>query len=208
MEKIIGYKMKISTLCLDIGGVLMTNGWDSVMRKNAIRKFDLEPEEFDFRHKQYFDLLEKDEISLDNYLEQVVFWKDHQFTQKEFKDYIFAQSKPYPDMIAFFTQLKKDYNLKIAVISNENRELAEYRIKYANLKSFVDNFFISSFLHCQKPDPHIYKIALDVMQKAPEEVFYIDDRKEHVDAAAKLGIRGLVQTSLVETRKALFDILE
>lgn len=201
-------KKRISTLFLDIGGVLMTNGWDHTMRTRAIKEFNLEPEEFDIRHKQYFDLLEKDQISLEDYLSRVVFWRDRNFSLDAFKTFMFAQSKPYPDMISFFTKLKEDYHLRISAVSNENRALAEYRIKTADLESFVDDFFISAFVHYQKPDLHIFKIALDVTQKSPEEVFYIDDRKELVEAAAKLGIRGMVQTSLIETRKTLFDMLE
>lgn len=201
-------KKKISTLFLDIGGVLMTNGWDHFAREKAIKEYQLEPAEFDYRHEQYFDLLEQDKITLDDYLERVVFWKDRSFSMANFKEFMFAQSKPYPDMIAFFKQLKRDYHLKVAVISNENRALSEYRINIGQLKSFVDAFFISAFVHYQKPDAHIFKIALDVLQLGSDEVFYIDDRKELIEAAAKMGIQGLVQSSLVETRKILFDILE
>lgn len=181
----------------------MTNGWDRFMREKAALAFDLDITDFEKRHKECFDLLEKDTITLEEYLTKVVFWTERPFSLQRFKDFIFAQSKPYPDMIAFFTQLKKEYGLRITAVSNENRELAEYRIKTVNLKSFIDDFIISSFVHYQKPDPYIYKIALDVTQTSPQQVFYVDDRKELVEAANKLGIRGITQTSLIETRKAL-----
>lgn len=198
---------KISTLFLDIGGVLMTNGWDRFMREKAALSFDLDLVELEKKHHQFFDIYETGKSSLEDYLKEVVFWTERSFSMESFKKFIFAQSKPYPDMIAFFTQIKKDYQIRIAAISNEGRELAEYRIKKAHLTSFIDDFFISSFVGYQKPNPQIFRMALDVTQTSPQRAFYIDDRKELVEAAKRMGIQGIVQISLLETRKKLLDLL-
>lgn len=193
----------ITTLFLDIGGVLMTNGWDRHMREKASQAFDIDLVDFEKRHQQFYDFYETGKESLDDYLKQVIFWTERSFSLEKFKEFIFAQSKPYPDIIAFFTKLKKDYNLRISAVSNEGREVAEFRIKHAQLKAFIDDFFISAFVGYQKPNPRIFQFALDITQKSPKEIFYVDDRKEHVEAAQKLGIRGIVHTSLLETRRAL-----
>lgn len=177
------------------------------MREKAAHAFDIDLVDFEKRHHQFYDIYESGKASLDDYLKEVIFWTERGFSMEKFKEFMFSQSKPFPDMIAFFTQIKKEYGLRIAAVSNEGRALAEYRIKIANLTSFIDDFFISSFVGYQKPDPHIYLIALDVTQTLPKQAFYIDDRKELVEVASKLGIKGVVQTSLVETRKALLAAL-
>lgn len=198
---------KITTLFLDIGGVLMTNGWDRKMREKAAHVFDLDLIDFEKRHHQFFDNYEKGKSSLDHYLKNVIFWSERDFSLERFKEFMFTQSKPFPDMISFFTQIKKEYQIRVAAISNEGKELAEYRIKTANLTSFIDDFFVSSFVGYQKPDPQIYRIALEVTQTNPKQALFIDDRLENVVAAEQLGMKGIVQKSLLESRKILLKTL-
>lgn len=207
LQKNEGHMEKITTLFLDIGGVLMTNGWDRHMREKAAHAFDLDLVDFNNRHRQFYDRYETGKTSLDDYLNNTIFWTERSFSLERFKEFMFAQSKPYPDMISFFSKLKKEKGLRLAAVSNEGIELIEYRIKIANLKSFIDDFFISGFVGYQKPNPHIFQIALEVLQVSPQQVFYVDDRPEHIEAAAKLGIKGVVQKSLIETRKELLKIL-
>lgn len=198
---------QVTTLFLDIGGVLMTNGWDRHMREKAAHDFDIDLADFDQRHRQFYDIYEQGKISLDEYLHKTLFWTERSFSLERFKEFMFAQSKPFPDMIGFFSQLKKEYGIRIAVISNEGRELMDYRIKKAHLKEFVDDFFVSSFLGYQKPDSRIFKMALDVTQTPVRQAFYIDDRAELVAAASQLGIKSIQQTSLQETSKVLKSVL-
>lgn len=197
----------IKTLFLDIGGVLMTNGWDRQMREKAAQAFDIDLVEFEKRHHQYFGSLEKGTISLERYLDQVVFWTERGFSLQKFKEFIFSQSKPFSEMINYFSEIKKEFKLHVAAISNEGRELAEYRINYGNLTSFIDDFFISSFLGYQKPDLAIYKVSLDITQTDPEEAIFIDDREENVKAALSLGFHAIQHVSFIETRKKILKIL-
>jgi putative hydrolase of the HAD superfamily len=192
---------KINTLFLDIGGVFLTNGWDRSIREKAIRTFQLNKDEFNDLHKEYYDLHEQGKISLSTYLDKVVFWKKQDFSKFEFEEFMKNQAESYPEMIKWISDIKKEYNLKIVTVSNEGRELAEYRIKKFNLTSLIDTFIISSFVYFQKPDPRIYQIAFDVTQSEISKVLYIDDRAHLVEAASKLGIKGIVHKSHEETKK-------
>ncbi len=194
---------QITTLFLDIGGVLLTNGWDHLAREKAILQFKLDKEDFEKRHKQWYDDHEKGKITIDDYLNKVVFWTPRQFSMQQFKDFMLMQSQAKKEMLEFISHLKKEKNLRVAAVSNEGRYLAEYRIKKFNLTSFIDDFFISCFVGYQKPDPHIFKMALDVLQVSIEQVLYIDDRPNLIEAASKMGFRGIVHVSLDETRKQL-----
>jgi len=193
----------ITTLFLDIGGVLLTNGWDREARLRAAQEFHLDYQILDERHHLTFDTYEEGKLGLDEYLQRVIFCKPRNFSLQEFKDFMFSQSKPFPDMIELVHELKNRYGLKIAAVSNEGRELTVYRIRKFDLSRIIDFFISSCFVHFRKPDHDIYKIAMDIAQVPPEQVVYIDDRPMFVEVARGLGIRGIHHTSFEETREAL-----
>ena len=191
----------IDTLFLDLGGVILTNGWDHIERKHVAEHFGIDWADFEQRHKQWYDLHETDELTLDEYLQKVVFWKARDFSPEEFKALMYAQSKPLPGMIDFIHEIKQAHNLRVVITSNEARELAEYRIRSFNLRSLTDLFFVSCFIHLQKPDPRFYQLVLDVTQISPDRVIYLDDRESGIEAAAKMGIYGVIHRSLEATRE-------
>lgn len=196
----------ITGLFLDIGGVLLTNGWDRSMRARAAEQFRLDPTEMDERHHLTYDTYEARKLSLDEYLDRVVFYQDRSFSREEFKAFMFAQSRPYPEMIQLIRDLKARYRLKIAVISNEGRELAVHCIRQFALGAFVDFFIVSCFVHCRKPDPDIYRIALDIAQVPPTQVAYIEDRAMFVEVSRSLGFRSIHHTGYESARARLASL--
>ena len=143
-------KLSINTIFTDIGGVLLTNGWDRGSRRKAIDLFKLDPEETEERHHLTFDTYEVGKITQDEYLDRVVFYKKRSFSRKQFRQFMYDQSKPFPDMLALLSRLKKKYGFKVAVVSNEGRELAEYRIKQFKLNDLADFFYCFQFCSFQK----------------------------------------------------------
>jgi putative hydrolase of the HAD superfamily len=198
--------MKISALFLDVGGVLLTNGWDRSMRERAAETFKIDYADMDERHHLIFDTYEEGKLSLDEYLHRVVFYQNRPFSGEEFKAFMFAQSQPYPQMIELVRGLKRSHGLKMAVVSNEGRELTVHRIQRFGLAEFVDFFIVSCFVHFRKPDADIYRIALDIAQVSPERVVYIEDRLMFVEVAQSLGIRGIHHTDYDSTRAALASL--
>ncbi|NSL85414.1 HAD family hydrolase [Chitinophaga solisilvae] len=193
----------ITTLFLDIGGVLLTNGWDRAARKLAVQTFGLDAPETEERHHLTFDTYEVGKLTLDEYLSRVVFYENRSFTPDQFKEFMFAQSSPYPEMIELVRNLKEKYRLKIAIVNNEGRELNTHRIKKFGIGQFVDFFISSCFVHYRKPDADIYRIALDIAQVSPEEVVYLEDRSMFVDVAGGLGINGICHNNYAATLAAL-----
>jgi putative hydrolase of the HAD superfamily len=191
--------MPVTTLFLDLGGVLLTNGWDRNSRELAAKTFDLDRKEMDERHHLTFDTYEVGKLTLEQYLSRVVFYQERSFTRQEFRDFMFAQSRSFPQMIELICALKSKYSLKVAVVNNEGRELNESRIHTFQLKTFVDFFISSCFVHVRKPDEDIYRIALDIAHVAPEQVAYLDDRLMFVQIAQGLGIQGIHHTGYDST---------
>ena len=198
-EKTMKKTTPITCVFLDIGGVLLTNGWDHHARKRAATNFELELAEIEERHQLNFATYEEGKLTLEEYLGRVVFYKKRPFTRAQFRRFMFAQSKPYPEMIALFAQLKVRHKLKIAVVSNEGRELNAYRIRKFKLDGFVDSFISSCFVHVRKPDAEIFRLALDIAQAPARQVIYIENTPMFVEIAEGLGIRSILHTDYRST---------
>lgn len=193
----------ISCLFLDIGGVLLSDGWGHEFRQQAAEKFNLDIPEMEMRHKLVFVVYEEGRITLDEYLDRVVFYQKRDFTKETFKDYMFSLTVPDNNMIALIKNLKAAYQLKIVVVSNEARELNRYRLDKFELSSFVDFFVSSCYIHIRKPDARIFTLALDLSDVSANEVAYLDDVQMFVDVASGLGIRSIHHTDYESTIKAL-----
>jgi len=197
---------QITTLFLDVGGVLLTNGWDRGARQRAAEKFGLDVAEMDDRHRLTFDTYEVGKLKLDEYLDRTVFYQQRSFTRGQFREFMFAQSQKLPDMIEFITALKARHGLTIAVVSNEGRELTLHRVRQFRLGDFVDFFIFSCFVHFRKPDADIFRLALDVAQVPAEHVAYLDDRPMFAEVASGLGIHGVHHRSYQASRNALAEL--
>ena len=194
---------RIKAIFTDIGEVLLTNGWDSGGRKRAAQRFHLDLADMDTRHHLTFDTYEIGKVSLDTYLDRVVFYLARDFTRDEFKAFMFEQSQPYPEMIELIRRTKERNRLKLAVVSNEGRELNDYRIRKFGLAEFVDFFVSSCYVHFRKPDTDIFQMAIDMAQTRPEETVYLDDRALFVEVARGMRLHAIHHTGYESTRDAL-----
>ena len=181
----------ISTLFLDIGGVLLTNGWDRSSRKLATEKFNLDLAEMEERHHLTFDIYEMGKITLDEYLKRAVFYTKRDFSPDDFKSFMYDQSKPYEETIEYFKELKVKHRLKVIAVNNEGRELNEYRIKKFGLHELYDAFVSSCYVELRKPDVDIFNLACDIAQSMPQQAMMVDDRAMFAEVAGSIGIMEL-----------------
>ena len=193
----------VTTLFLDVGEVLLTDAWDHLARRRAAKHFELKWSEMEERHALVFETQEEGRMTFQEYLDWVVFYRKRSFTRSQFRDFIFAQSKPYPGMIELIARLKFRHGLKIVVVSNESREMNAYRIRAFKLDRLVDTFISSCFVHMRKPDVNIFRLALDVAQTTPARIVYIDNTPMLVQIAEGLGIRSILHVNLKSTRAKL-----
>lgn len=193
----------ITALFLDIGGVLLTNGWDRSARAEAARQFQLDLADFEERHHLTYDTYEEGKLDLDGYLDRVIFYKQQPFNVQQFKAFMLSRSQPFPEMLELVREIKGRYPVKTLAVSNEGREVNAYRIAQYRLDQIIDVFVSSCYVHYRKPDPDIYKIALDISQSTPGQVAYIDDRPLFVEVARSLGINSILHTDVSTTRQQL-----
>jgi putative hydrolase of the HAD superfamily len=195
--------VEITAIFFDIGGVLLTNGWDRHSRKAAVERFSLEWEEFEDRHELVLDAFEKGEITLDAYLKRVVFYRERPFTEDQFRDFMFAQSRELPGSLDFLGGLAREKRYFLAALSNESAEINEYRIDKFHLRDYLEAFFSSCYLGVRKPHAEIYRRALNISHRSPEESIFIDDRGLNLECARELGMRTIQFKNLQQLREAL-----
>lgn len=193
----------ITTLFVDVGKVLLTDSWGPTMRQRAVEQFGFDFAEVAQRSQLTFEGYEEGNISLDEYLDWVVFYQPRSFSRQEVKTFMLAQSQPDPAMLDLIRALRQRYGLKVAVVTNDGREFIVHRVQQFGLKEFVDFFIVSCFVHCRKPEPQIYRMALDIAQVEPTEVVYIDDQALFVQVAQKFGLHTIHHTGYEATRAAL-----
>jgi putative hydrolase of the HAD superfamily len=189
----------IKVLFTDVGGVLLSNGLDTALRRNLAIHFALDSSEIEERHQMVFNDFEKGWLTFDDYLAHVIFFKPQNFSPETAKSYILGQSTEYPAMIGLLKRLKQQYKLKIAVLSNEGREIAQYRFKKFHFDSFIDYYIVSCDIGMRKPDSRVFQMALGLCQVKASKVLYIDDRAQHIEAAQRLGFQTICHRSYEQT---------
>jgi putative hydrolase of the HAD superfamily len=194
---------ELRLLLFDVGGVILTDGWDTGSRAGAVKEFGLEAEEFQDRHSRVASALETGQISLDDYLTYAVFHRPRPFSRDAFLTFMLAQSEALEDSLKVLDELAAMGRFTLATLNNESRELNEFRIRKFSLDRYFSTFFSSCYLGLAKPDPKIYRLALDVTQRAPDECLFIDNRSINVEAAARAGIPTVLFESARQLRAAL-----
>jgi putative hydrolase of the HAD superfamily len=193
----------ITTLFWDIGGVILTNGWDRESRREAAQAFQLDWEDFQDRHDLCFPAFDSGQITLDQYLDRTLFYRPRTFTREEFTAFMFAQSKEYSEVRAILSAAARTGKYLIASINNEPLELNQYRIEAFHLRKDFLAFFSSCYLHFRKPEETIFRIALEVTQRPAEECVFIDDRALNLENPRRLGMNVVHHQNALQLLAAL-----
>ncbi|RJF71936.1 HAD family phosphatase [Deinococcus cavernae] len=193
--------MTIKALFWDIGGVLLTNGWDREQRADVIARYGLDATDFTERHKLAVPELELGRMTLDEYLSQVVFCKPREFSREDFRASMEAESQPKEEVLALARELGGRH--RMYSLNNEGHDLNEYRIRTFALHDFLLGFFTSCYLGVMKPNPAIYRLGLHLAQVSPAEAVMIDDRIQNVEAARSVGMQAVQYINAAQLRDEL-----
>jgi putative hydrolase of the HAD superfamily len=195
--------MAINHAFFDIGGVLGTNGWDRYQRKEAAEKFGIDLEDYTLRHSEVVSAFEEGSMSIDQYLDATIFTRPRSFTPDDFRQFMYACSKPWPDSIAVARDLAQSGLVRMSTTSNEADELSRYRIRLFGLTQIFDTFLASSWIGVRKPAAMFYERALAITAARPEDTVFIDDRPENLVAPTALGFHVIHFESAGQLRQEL-----
>jgi putative hydrolase of the HAD superfamily len=191
----------------DIGGVLLTNGWDHHERSTVIEQFKLDRDALELRHAKASEAWERGELSLDEYLDAVIFYEPRDFSREEFFSAMCAQSKQLPNgALCILNELAASDKCRIGALNNEARETHEYRVKEFGLQNYFQYTFTSCYMGLRKPDARIYLRALGILGDSPERSLFIDDRLENIAAAAAVGMKAVRFTGEAKLREQLHEL--
>jgi len=191
-------------ILFDVGGVLLTNGWDRAERAAAAKRFQLDEQELESRHAKVAGAWERGEIDRDQYLDAVVFYEPRSFSRDEFFDFILAQSHVLPDgALPILAELSMANDQMLGALNNEARETNEFRFGKFELRRYFKVALSSCYLGLRKPESAMYRRALDILGSRPHRTLFIDDREENVAGAAAEGIRAIRFTGADALKKAL-----
>jgi putative hydrolase of the HAD superfamily len=195
-----------TTLFFDVGGVLLSNAWDTSARNRAIEIFALDALDFHTRHGMVKTAFETGRLSLDSYINKTVFHTERAFSRDDFKAVIFDQSKVLGETLEWTGALAASGRYGMFTLNNESRELHEYRVRTFGLCSIFRSFLTSCYLGQVKPDEDLYRNALGIAGCSAAEGIFVDDRPVNVETATKLGLRAVRFESLPQLRTALDEL--
>jgi putative hydrolase of the HAD superfamily len=179
-------------ILFDVGGVLLTNGWDHGERRAAVERFHLNREELEARHAKAADAWERGESTLDQYLDEAVFYEPRNFTREEFFDFMLEQSQLLKDgAMEILKELSASNGCMVGALNNEARETNEFRFGKFDLRRYFKVALSSCYVGLRKPEPAIYRRALDILGTRPQRVLFIDDRAENVAGGAASGMTAI-----------------
>jgi len=182
--------LPFDVILFDIGGVLLTNGWDHCERAVVLDQFHLDKMEFEKRHPGPNDRWERDLISGRQYLDETVFYQPRDFSHDDFLAAICAQSVELPNGgLGILRELAAPGRYLLGCLNNEAREPNEYRLATFGLRQYFDVALSSCFLGLRKPKPEMYRRALDIIGKPADRILFIDDRPENAASAAATGMK-------------------
>jgi len=190
----------------DVGGVVLSDGWDSDSRLKATEKYGLDREDFEERHQEVVAAFETGKMDLDEYMERTVFYRVRAFTKEDFTDFVLAQSQPYPATLDILKRFAESKTYLLATLNNESLDLNRYRIERFGLRDYFSVFFSSCFLGIQKPQEAIYRMALQMTQRAPQASVFIDDRTENLEPARRCGMRTVHYQNPGQLQRELVDL--
>ncbi|HWE87177.1 MAG TPA: HAD family phosphatase [Terracidiphilus sp.] len=179
-------------ILFDVGGVLLTNGWDRCERSVVLDEFHLDHAEFEARHLKPNDAWERDAITARQYLDATVFYELRSFSYDDFLRAMFAVSAPLPNgALGILQELAASGKYMLGTLNNEARETNEYRLARYEISKYIDVAFSSCYVGLRKPEPAMYRRALDILGRPGDRVLFIDDRQENVAGAEAAGMKGL-----------------
>ena len=196
----------IKVLLFDVGGVLLSNGWDTRARRLASKHFDLDWDDFQYRHESVARDFETGRLTMTEYLNRTVLYCNRPFSETEFVGFMKAQSVSKPDSMTLLADASASGEYLLGTLNNESRELNDYRIETFGLRRYFTLFVSSCYVGMRKPEHHIYRTAVDIVQHRPDQCVFIDDRELNLECANLAGIRSIHFQDANQARTALNEM--
>jgi len=179
----------IKALIFDFGNVFLNLDLEKAMQ-DTLELLEIESLSDELLSFNY--LYEQGLITTEEFLE---FYQDN-FSKLSKQDLIHLWNSMLKDLpqhrLAFIQKLAAEKKYKLILLSNTN-ELHINWVKeniptYETFKNCFDAFYLSHEIGLRKPDKAVFEFILNNNQLSAKDCLFIDDSKEHILGASKLGI--------------------
>jgi putative hydrolase of the HAD superfamily len=185
----------IKTIFWDIGGVILTNGWDKGQRTRVLSRLNIDLDDYESRHDAANFFWERGLSTAFEFFNKTVFHAEQEndtLTFEELWPQVCAESKILnPGCLDILGVLKSSGSYKVATLNNESRELNHHRLETFRLRPYFDYFICSGYVHEMKPFPDIYRAAIEISGYPSHTSLFIDDKQENCEAATVHGMQAI-----------------
>ena len=201
----------IRTIFWDVGGVILTNGWDRLQRTRVLGRLGVDLAGYEEMHARANYYWERGLITAEDFFTQTVLRQNPRLnlTFDILWPQVCAESKVlHAGCLDLLSQLKQASKWRLATLNNESRELNEYRLDNFKLRSLFDYFICSGYVHEMKPASAIFESAIDISGFPARSALFIDDKVENCKAAEAAGMHSICFQSPTQLFSELkqFDI--
>lgn len=198
---------EIRKIFWDVGGVILTNGWDEDQRARVLTGLGVDVAEYESRHEAANYYWERGLSTAREFFAQTVFYQPRAFTFEElWRDLCAENHVLNPECYEILDALAGSGRYRLATLNNESRELNEYRLDAFDLRRRFEYFICSGYVHEMKPLPGIYQAAIDISGFRGEQAVFIDDKEENCAVATSFNMKAIRFESPAQLRGMLEEL--
>jgi putative hydrolase of the HAD superfamily len=173
----------IKIVLLDIGNVLLEVNWQNAIKALGLKDVD---SILKIHDGPIYDKFERDQISEREFFESI---KAELQLKHSFLELRAAWNSILEDEVPGVANVLEKYKSQVTyyALTNSNRTHIESEIKNFKVFGFIKKIFTSYELKCRKPEPEIYKKVLKELKCQPQEILFLDDKPENIQAALAEG---------------------
>ena len=184
----------IETIFWDIGGVLLTNGWDEGQRGRVLASLGVDVPAYEAVHDRENWFWERGLITAEEFFRRTVIEPNPELglTFETLWPLVCGESRVlYRECFDVLRGLRAAPGVRLATLNNESRELNGYRLDAFGLRESFDFLVCSGYVGEMKPAPAIYRAAIEISGRPAETALFIDDKAENCEAARASGMQAI-----------------
>ena len=189
-----GSSPAIETIFWDIGGVLLTNGWDMGQRARVLASLGVDVAAYEAVHEAENWYWERGLMTAEEFFRRTVIAPNPGLglTFDALWPLVCGESAVlHGECFAVLRALRDVPGVRLATLNNESRELNGYRLDAFGLRECFDFFVCSGYVGEMKPAAAIYRTAIEISGRAAETGLFIDDKAENCEAARAHGMKAI-----------------
>jgi len=196
----------IKAVIFDFGGVIKAN--DNLSLRNIASAYKISQQDLIKEIKPHIKLFQENLLTENQFWNKLSLSLGRPIPKNKNKLWINGYETNfyiYPEIIDLVKKLKNN-RIKTAVLSNTIKPHVNIIDKFGGYNHF-DVVILSTRVKLSKPNPEIYLLSAKRLAVKPEECIFIDDRKENLVPAKKLGMRIVLAESPKQIIKDIYQIL-